>query len=84
VVVPAAGTITLTYSAAPSWSWAAFGGMPAGNSQARLPKGSVIYADSSAGSSPAQLLYQALGGASSLRAYIQGTDDTAHFAGVSN
>ena len=36
--------------------------------------GTVIYADSSAGSTGPQLLYQAIG-AGNLRAYVQGQDD---------
>ena len=39
----------------------------------------VIYADSSAGSAPAQLLYQAIG-AGNLRAYVPGQDDVGHAA----
>ncbi len=45
-------------------------------------KGMVIYADSSAGTTPPQLLYQAIG-AGNLRAYVQGTDDAGH-AGLGN
>jgi hypothetical protein len=46
-------------------------------------RGDVIVADSSAGSTPAQLLYQAIGSIN-LRAYVQGQDDAGHFTGVSN
>ena len=49
---------------------------------ATFTKGQVIYADSSAGSTGPQLLYQAIG-ASNLRAYVQGTDDRGP-SGVSN
>ena len=45
-------------------------------------RGQVIVADSSAGSTPAQLLYQAIG-AGNLRAYVQGSDDRGP-GGVSN
>ena len=41
--------------------------------------GMVIYADSSAGSTGPQLLYQAIG-AGNLRAYVQGQDDLGHAA----
>ena len=42
----------------------------------------MVYADSTAGSTGPQLLYQAIG-ASNLRAYVQGQDDVGH-AAVSN
>jgi hypothetical protein len=42
-------------------------------------KGMVIWADSSAGTTPPQLLYQAIG-AGNLRAYVQGQDDVGHAA----
>jgi hypothetical protein len=41
--------------------------------------GQVIIADSSAGSSGPQLLYQAIG-AANLRPYVQGQDDVGHAA----
>ena len=41
--------------------------------------GTVIYADSSAGSNGPQLLYQAIG-AANLRAYVPGQDDVGHAA----
>ena len=85
--VPPAGAISMTYSVAPTWAWSAAGAAPAADFQARLPKGSVVYADSTAGRSGPQLLYQALNalnGGNGLRAYVQGNDDQAHFAGVSN
>lgn len=44
--------------------------------------GQVIYADSSAGNTGPQLLYQAIG-AGNLRAYVAGQDDVGHF-GLSN
>jgi hypothetical protein len=78
IVVPAAGTITLTYSAAPTWTWVPQGAMPAGY-QTKFLKGTGIYADSVAGSSGPQLLYQAIG-AGALRAYVQGSDDVGHAA----
>ncbi len=51
-----------------------YGWLPA----AFLP-GTIIWADSSVGSSGPQLLYQAIG-ASNLRAYVQGQDDSGHAA----
>ena len=47
--VPPAGAISMTYSVAPTWAWSAAGAAPAADFQARLPKGSVVYADSTAG-----------------------------------
>ena len=47
-----------------------------------IPAGTVVYADSTAGSTGPQLLYQAIG-ACNLRAYVQGSDDAEH-ASVSN
>jgi len=41
--------------------------------------GTVIYADSTAGSNGPQLLYQAIG-ASNLRAFVDGSDDVGHAA----
>lgn len=49
---------------------------------ATITEGTVLYADSSAGSTGPQLLYQAIG-AANLRAYVQGQDDVGH-AGISN
>jgi hypothetical protein len=48
----------------------------------QFEKGQVIYADSSVGTSTAQLLYQAIG-AGNLRLYVQGQDDVGH-AGLAN
>jgi hypothetical protein len=45
-------------------------------------KGTLVWADSSAGSNGAQLLYQAL--SASLTPYIDGTNNADHFTGVSN
>jgi hypothetical protein len=42
-------------------------------------KGQVIEADLTAGTTPPQLLYQAIG-AGNLRAYVQGQDDVGHAA----
>jgi hypothetical protein len=75
VVVPTAGTITLTYSAAPTWTWAPNGAMSAGY-QTKFIKGTTIYADSGGSSGPAQL-YAAIG-AGNLRAWVQGHDDVGH------
>jgi len=79
-VVSAGGTISMTYTVAPTWLWSAFGLQPAGYFQPRLPKGTVVYADSSAGSTAPQLLYQYLNGVSALRAFVQGQDDVGHQA----
>jgi hypothetical protein len=49
---------------------------------ATVLKGTVITADSSAGTTGPQLLYQAIG-SGNLRAYIQGQDDPGH-AGLAN
>lgn len=49
---------------------------------ATITEGTVLYADSSAGTTGPQLLYQAIG-AGNLRAYVQGQDDVGH-AGISN
>lgn len=46
---------------------------------ATYPSGTVIVADSTAGSTGPQLLYQAIG-AGNLRAYVQGQDDVGHAA----
>jgi hypothetical protein len=46
---------------------------------ATFPAGTAIIADSSAGSTGPQLLYQAIG-AANLRAYVQGQDDVGHAA----
>jgi hypothetical protein len=46
---------------------------------ATFPKGTVIWADSSAGTTGPQLLYQAIG-AGNLRPYVQGQDDVGHAA----
>jgi hypothetical protein len=46
---------------------------------AALLPGTIIRADSSAGSSGPRLLYQPIG-ASNLRAYVQGQDDSGHAA----
>ena len=81
--VPAAGAISMTYSVAPTWAWSAAGGQPAGYFQVRIPKGTVVYADSSGGNTGPQLLYQSLNALSALRAFVQGTDDVGH-AGLAN
>jgi hypothetical protein len=97
VIVPAAGTITLIYSSAPAWTWAALvlsapspsvaqvaasappGGQAGPMPQVTFQPGTVIYADSSAGSSGAQQLYAAIG-AGNLRAWIDGQDNVGHAA----
>lgn len=53
-----------------------------GDEGATFPEGTVIEADSSAGSTGPQLLYQAIG-ASNLRPYVQGQDDVGQ-GGLSN
>lgn len=50
-----------------------------GNGGGVFQQGQVIYADSSAGTTGPQLLYQAIG-AANLRAYVQGQDDVGHAA----
>lgn len=84
--VPPAGTISMTFSVAPTWAWSAVGGTPAGNFLPRIPKGTVIVADSGGGSTPSQVLYttlNALNGGAGLRAFVQGQDDVGH-AGLAN
>lgn len=81
VIVPAGGTIAITYSVAPTWSWAPYGA-PAAGSSVKFIKGTAIWADSVAGSGGPQLLYQDIG-AGNLRAFVQGQDDVGH-AGLSN
>jgi hypothetical protein len=83
VTVPTGGTITLTYSVAPTWTWVPFGATPAGY-QTRFTKGSAIYADNAGApfSTGPQQLFQAIG-AGNLRAFVQGQDDVGH-AGLSN
>jgi hypothetical protein len=80
VVVPAGGTITLTYSVAPTWTWAPYGAMAAGI-QSKFIRGTVIYADSAGGSSGPAQLYAAIG-AGNLRAWTD-TDAPGH-AGLAN
>jgi hypothetical protein len=50
-----------------------------GSSGATFPVGTVIFADSSVGTTGPQLLYAAIG-AGNLRAYVQGQDDVGHQA----
>ncbi len=82
-LVPAAGAISVTYSAAPAWAWAPVGSIPAGFT-AKFVKNQVICADSAGAPfvSGAQQLFQAIG-ASNLRAFVQGQDDVGH-AGLGN
>jgi hypothetical protein len=65
-------------------SWAGPGAPPAWAEgfPVLLLKGQTIYADSTAGSTGPQLLYQAIG-AANLRAYVVGQDDVGH-ASLSN
>jgi hypothetical protein len=99
VVVPNNTTISLTYSAAPTWAWAPFIGSsgagdgevvqvsataPQGGQAGTIPQATflpsqVIYADSSAGSTGPQLLYQSIG-AGNLRAFVDGQDNVGHAA----
>lgn len=78
VTVPAGGTITLTYSVAPTWTWAPYGALVQGFSM-KFIRGTTIFADSAAGNTGPQLLYQAIGGGN-LRSYVQGQDDVGHAA----
>lgn len=50
-----------------------------GTTGTTIPAGTVIVADSSAGTTAPQLLYQAIG-AGNLRPYVQGQDDVGHAA----
>ena len=63
-------------------SWSGASGDYAEGFPLTFKKGQVIVAGSSADSSGAQLLYQAIGSAN-LRPYVQGSDDVGH-AGLSN
>ena len=96
-VVPSGGTITLTYSAAPAWTWATAelpqsgassmtaavsGTAPAGGQAGIIPQ-FTWQAGQPLVLDPAGQLYAALGGSSNLRAWIDGTDNVSHF-GLSN
>lgn len=76
-------------STAPSGTQGKYGIFPSGASGSGSPysaglwqKGMVIWADSSAGSTGPQLLYQAIGSAN-LRAFVDGQDTVGHGA-ISN
>jgi hypothetical protein len=78
---------TVETTPAPSAVEVVASGAAAGQQTGPLPQvtfqqGTVIYADSSAGSTGPQLLYQAIG-AGNLRAFVDGTDAVGH-AGISN
>lgn len=63
-------------------SWAGVSGAYGGPYPQVYRPGDVILADSSAGSTGPQLLYQAIG-SGNLRAFVQGQDDVGH-GGLSN
>ena len=93
-VVPAGGTITLTYSAAPTWTWTSAELPQSGSSSMTAAVSAAAVAGGQAGTIPQQTffagqplwldpagqLYAALGGATNLRAYIDGTDAVGHAA----
>ena len=80
------GTVTLPPDALTGAAYGCATGTDAaghwGITGATFPKVTVVYADSSAGTTGPHLLYQAIG-AASLRAYVPGTDDAGH-AGLAN
>lgn len=97
VVVPAGSSITLTYSVAPTWTWAP-GELPQSGSSsmtaavsATAPAGGQVgtipqftwYAGQPLWLDPAGQLYAALGGAANLRAWIDGNDNVGHW-GLAN
>jgi hypothetical protein len=96
VVVPYPGTITLTYSAAPTWSWAAAVLPQSGSSSMTAPVSATAPPYGQAGTIPQFTwftgqplvldpdgdLYAAIG-SGNLRAWIDGTDSVGHW-GISN
>ena len=98
VIVPYPGTITLTYSAPPTWAWAAAELPQSGSSSMTAAVSATAPAGGQAGTIPqftwvagtplwldsAGALYAALGGGN-LRAWTDGTDNVGHFHwGLSN
>ena len=81
-VAIAAGTATPVAGGYGTVSWAGPSSAWAQGFPVTLRKGSLIMADSSAGSTGPQLLYQAIG-AGNLRAYVPGQDDVGR-PGISN
>jgi hypothetical protein len=83
-VTLAAGAFTLDATSGERRGTGSYAAPTAGNygPGAFLPKGSVVYADSSVGTTGPQLLYVAIG-AANLRAYVQGQDDVGR-EGISN
>ena len=93
-VVPTGGTIAVTYSVAPTWTWATAelpqsgsssmtaavsATAPAGGQAGTIPQ-QAFFAGQPLWLDPAGQLYAALGGATNLRAYIDGTDAVGHAA----
>jgi hypothetical protein len=97
VIVPSGGSITITYSAAPTWAWATAELPQSGSSSMVVAVSATAPAGGQAGTipqftwqagqplilDPAGLLYAALGGTGNLRAWIDGTDNVSHF-GLAN
>jgi hypothetical protein len=96
VIVPYPGTVTLTYSAAPTWAWAAAVLPQGGSSSMTAPVSATAPPYGQAGTIPeftwfagtplwldsAGQLFAAIG-SGNLRAWIDGTDDVGH-ASLSN
>ena len=93
-VVPTGGTIAITYSVAPTWTWATAelpqsgsssmtaavsATAPAGGQAGTIPQ-QAFFAGQPLWLDPAGQLYAALGGATNLRTYIDGTDAVGHAA----
>lgn len=97
VIIPYPGFITLAYSSAPTWSWAAAVTPSSGSSSMTAPVSATAPPAGQAGTipqftwfagqpviaDPAGQLYAALGGAGNLRSWIDGTDAVGHW-GISN
>ena len=88
VIVPSGYAISITYTVAPTWTWAAAqlpqsgassmvaavsATAPAGGQAGTIPQ-QAFFAGQPLWLDPAGQLYAALGGAANLRAYIDGTD----------
>jgi hypothetical protein len=96
-VVDTGGTIAITYSAAPTWTWITAQLPHSGSSSMTAAVSATAPAGGQAGTIPqftwfagqplwldtAGQLYAALGGSSNLRAWIDGQDNVSHY-GLSN
>ena len=97
VIVPSGYAISVTYSVAPTWTWAAAqmpqsgassmvaavsATAPAGGQAGTIPQ-FTWFAGQPLWLDPAGQLYAALGGAANLRAWIDGNDAVGHW-GLSN